>query len=554
MSIVPLTASIAEELGLIEATHRLTRLYAQFTFPGSSPPHPLQIRLHSDRLEFISKFLKHVDSARASSLDFNILIELSKKLNGSTKSNDDIIIELRVRGIIANWALDNRLPNIALKVCMELIIGSLVKKYDHLSDSILNRSESVEDTWRACIRLINEASSYLSEYQVQELLGFSMEHCEPRHMPEILDLARKVELISSIRDQKSKILLEGATFESIKNNLISLMPQTSGNFLQHGTVFSKHEFYIDKNVDTESLNMHQLYGVDVDSSRKVSDFPEVIIRIQTFINNSKPLLRSRKKTFLLSDDHSENPFDVRNVLYDFACSNFSKGDSGLAFAALVEFNNSERALDFLDSLDPCRSNDLFAMYFLSLESIIKLSGSDTLKELLTVNPCHVFKFADAIYPIISSTPMYSDSASLLLEASKFSSRSTISRQSTIIKSIIDLPGVESSRFHDDAEYRHRILFQIACTFNKNNIINDMLVVSASFGIPPSHLALAHIIWALESTESNADTVLKGFQEFKDLINSNDAIDKLLSIHGKVIICDIIVFGIHILFSLRQWII
>ncbi|KAI8844933.1 hypothetical protein BC829DRAFT_281157 [Chytridium lagenaria] len=185
LTTVPVTPEIQAEIDFVNGSLLLLNTYA-IVSPDATPPLPIQIRLAEDRLVLIANLISFFPKNRIP--DRSLLVDIGQKLTQRTGAE----IEVRVRGMVATWALNHGNIDLSLKICLEMIELSATKR---MSDTTL----TIEEEWRVALRVVLEAGHVISLGTRRELLTFCLEWCDSKSINEVLEAARVAELSQALK-------------------------------------------------------------------------------------------------------------------------------------------------------------------------------------------------------------------------------------------------------------------------------------------------------------------------------------------------------------------
>ncbi|CAG8579002.1 9234_t:CDS:2, partial [Dentiscutata heterogama] len=208
LQILPISDTITSDLEFIEATHILSE--KKIGYQPGVPIHPMQLRLSSNRLDFIDRLLSTYEDAY---LDPKSIIKLSKKL-GYQKNK---VAEVKVMAMLADAALRDNNFATAYSTCIDLV--NVVKTFasGNKSDNKNEELASAKDvTWRICYEIAKQENHQDLEQQMT-LMGYALSLCPSDQITDILNLWRKLEEQRSARALETKTnLMEKSVSEKIK--------------------------------------------------------------------------------------------------------------------------------------------------------------------------------------------------------------------------------------------------------------------------------------------------------------------------------------------------
>ncbi|KAJ3067914.1 hypothetical protein HDU98_008899, partial [Podochytrium sp. JEL0797] len=201
-TIVPPTPQTQTELLLIEATHLLHRLSIQLSVPA---PLPLQIRLHPHRIDLLSS-LVYNSSVAPKSIDVKGLLEIARKLYGVAGVGvEQRRVDMSVRGIVANWALDRDEAGYAVKVCeemMDAVMGEQMRPGGgSKKEGKMKKLQRTDSAWITCVRLVREVGGALEGGFRKRLVGFLLEQSEAGALAEVVEVVTRVAVVSGVGQQ-----------------------------------------------------------------------------------------------------------------------------------------------------------------------------------------------------------------------------------------------------------------------------------------------------------------------------------------------------------------
>ncbi|CAG8678878.1 19269_t:CDS:2, partial [Dentiscutata erythropus] len=208
LQILPISDTITSELEFIEATHTLSE--KKIGYQPGVPIHPMQLRLSSNRLDFIDRLLSTYEDAY---LDPKSIIKLSKKL-GYQK---DKVVEVKVMAMLADAALRDNNFTTAYSTCIDLV--NVVKTFasgNKSGNKNENLTSAKDVAWRICYEIAKQ-ENYQDLEQQMTLMGYALSLCPSDQITDILNLWRKLEEQRSARALETKTnLMEKSVSEKIK--------------------------------------------------------------------------------------------------------------------------------------------------------------------------------------------------------------------------------------------------------------------------------------------------------------------------------------------------
>ncbi|CAG8447009.1 7916_t:CDS:2 [Scutellospora calospora] len=184
LQILPISDTIKSELEFIEATHILSE--KKICYQPGVPMHPLQIRLSSNRLDFIARLLSTYEDAYH---DSRSIIKLAKKLG----YQNDKVAEVRVMAMLADAALHDNNFTIAYNTCIDLVNVIKFIASDDKSDNKDAELMSANDVaWRICYEVAKQ-EDYQDLEQQMTLMGYALSLCPNDQTADILNLWRKLD-------------------------------------------------------------------------------------------------------------------------------------------------------------------------------------------------------------------------------------------------------------------------------------------------------------------------------------------------------------------------
>ena len=151
-------------------------------------------------------------------------------------------------------------------------------------------------------------------------------------------------------------------------------------------------------------------------------------------------------------------------------------------------------------MPPSQSNDLLAVYFFSMKSLIStLIESDSFHswKIPLVKPQTVIENFDLLCNSTASIGNENSEAAYL-----YSSRSVSSQNFKIIEVITALPGVDSVRFSNDFTYARQVLHNISQSQNIK-LIREAMAISSQYDVQPWEMCIEHLIWTIQNQNLSA---------------------------------------------------
>ncbi|KAI8613891.1 secretory pathway protein Sec39-domain-containing protein, partial [Chytriomyces sp. MP71] len=535
LKVIPTTPATQAEASLIEATLQVYKLCSSLNVPA---PLPIQIRLNANRLDIVSSLVYSSNSPK--SIDMRVLLEIGRKLNGleglSAKQRK---VDMSVRGIVANWALDRNDLKYAVKICEEMI-GAV------LSDTVrtggaqgptISLMQRSDDAWLICVRLLREGGEGLSPEFQQRLVGFVLERCEPGSMLEILDLIRRANIAEPLGHQRDLTTLSLADSMNVIHGKLTELPSSGNNLngvIEPAHVFAGHDFYVH---DVVQMGFRGVYALDGDVVKPTErrSLTELYLNVH-FVYACKVAFERRRTSKRVSEDDEAGVTDL--FLLSLAQEQYKSGQVDIAFATLLDVESLDMVEAFFSGLVPNRLNDLYAVYFLSIRTLQYLVPKSELGyvtlNLLKVAPMDLIKYIDSdhIRRLVAVSGMNSIVWQSRELAAYFSSRTKSSKHDQVLKAIFASTGCDVTEFMENELYKIRTLMVVARQFNNTGLLNEVLNVAEGFGVRPSILALEHLIWLLQSELVSPEVLQHGLTEFGGLVQNNE-LGSLLEIRATV---------------------
>ncbi|KAJ3386499.1 hypothetical protein HDU84_001515 [Entophlyctis sp. JEL0112] len=542
LRIVPPTPEISAELALIEATHQIYRLCSSLQI---TPPLPLEIRQNRNRLDIVSSIVYSTKSPK--SLEMRILLDVGRKLHGlDGLSAEQRKVDMSVRAIVANWALDCHDIKYSIKVCEDMIAS--VSDFSRMNASqkstadpiILKRSD---EAWLICVRLVERSETGFSDYKFEEafqqkLLGFLLEKSEPGGMAEVLELARRSFIAKSLGNSGTLASSNYAACLNSVSEMIADIPE-AGQDLRGGIrsegVLAKHSFHASDVEQIGSTGPYLLGSTEKSSEKR--RLIELCLNLK-FVASCRGVFERRQEQGVQRDVGVSND----TLLVMLAGEHYKAGESDACIAILlnvedVSFMASVKS--FFDSLLPCRMNDLLAVYFFSLRCLSSLVPSskraDALSRMLDTQAIHLFEYVDSppIRKAIFACGESSEPCIALKNCLFYSSRTQSTRNEKIYRDVINAASCDDILFMSDKNYQKQVVLSIARRPNEFGLLNDVLSLSDLFGINPSTLAYTHIEWLFCSPNASVESLHHGLREFGGLVAEEDVRD-LTSVKADVV--------------------
>ncbi|KAJ3137894.1 hypothetical protein HK100_000355 [Physocladia obscura] len=525
LKVIKPTPSTLTELRLIDATHQIHRLSQSLQV---APPFPIQIRLNSNRMDIISSLVYNSNSPK--SIDMKMLLDIGRKLNGIDGiSSEQRRIDMQVRAIVANWALDRQEFKYAVKVCEDMM-GSVLSEVARAGTDIqtapsLQRSDEI---WLVCVRLIKEVGVMFgveddatldSSFQ-KRLIGFILERCEPSGMVKVLDLIRRANIAESLQQEGDLNSLNYSDSLNYVHGLLVELPTSSkgsslGGIDSDGRL-TRNDFYA---VSQNQLARGGSYLFDniVHKSEK-KELIELYLNLHFVSSCRSAFERRRDQKIEQIDDSNKDMF-----LISLAQEYFKSGEIETALAILLDVEDGFLVKDFFDSIKPSHSTDLLAVFFFSLRCISNLvvesKRSELTRKLLNLSVVQLFKYVDssAIRKAVMQCGPDSVSFEALQQAVSFSSRTKSSHSDEVLQAVISRTGCSAEEFFGDEAYRKQTIISMTHQINESGLLNDILAISESLGLNSSILVFEHISWLFKSSNASADILQSGLIEFGGLI-------------------------------------
>jgi hypothetical protein len=333
LQIIPATPATKAEFDLIEATHTLWRLYNNIASQTITPPLPIQIRLQKDRLDLISVLLEQ--TTRLSNSEIKSLIDVGKRLVASQNSSLVHLTEIRIRGLIANWAMEHGNVETAMKVVKEMIdqasrAPSVSISESTTADKAVLSEGSMDEAWRVCVRLVREAGRMIDTDFKRQLVGFALEYCEPHSMSEVLDVSKAIDIetLAGGDDVRGKLVSNNIKgFLDVLDSRLEEEESESG--LRHMEHFGIHQFY---NINlSEALPKSEIL---IRSKKQAAIEAKYTVEM---------LLRHRELLWKKKTVHREKLSELDDVLLNLAKEAYNAGDAALCLVYLAELHKVRTA-------------------------------------------------------------------------------------------------------------------------------------------------------------------------------------------------------------------
>ncbi|KAI9331953.1 secretory pathway protein Sec39-domain-containing protein [Obelidium mucronatum] len=532
LKIIPTTPTIQTEMSLIEATHQIHRLCSTLSIQA---PLPIQIRLNTNRMDIVSSLVYGCTSTK--SLDVKVFLEIARKLHGidglSPKQRQ---IDMSVRGIIANWALDRHDAKFAIKICEEMMAAVLSEQSRNGKQDTVALTRS-DESWLTCVRILREVGDELDADFQKRVVGFVLERCEPGGMLEILDLLRAGDIARPLGHGSDLSSLNYSDCVNFVHGMLTELPGTSSATELSGgrdNVLPKHDFFCKTALEMSSHDMYPFHGTVQKLSEKRT-LTELYFNI-SFVQGCKSAFERRRGG---SIGVNAGGFEDDSLLLTLAQEYFRAGDIEIALLVLLDIQDDSFLQDFFNSLKPNRINDLLAVYMYSLRVFLFLVPAaerwDALPGLLDVVPVDLIKAidSDVIREKVYASGEDSPSFLALQAAVMYSSRTKSSHSNKVIELIISATNCDEALFQSDESYRKEVLLSIAKKFNESSLLNDVLAACDGLGVPSSLLALEHICWLFSAKNVSTEVIRHSLTEFGDLLGE-DEIGKLCGMKTAVV--------------------
>ncbi|KAI8833779.1 hypothetical protein BJ741DRAFT_710022 [Chytriomyces cf. hyalinus JEL632] len=529
LNILPVTPAIQKELSLIEASHQVFRMCSSFNVP---PPLPIQIRLHPNRLDIISSLVNSASSPK--SLDMRALLDMGRKLHGlEGLSAEQRRVDMSVRGIVANYALDRGDNKFAVKICEEMM-GAVLSEATRVpsktkTDSTMMMMQRSDDAWLVCVRLIREGrQENMSRDFSQRLIGFVLERCEPQGMMEVLDLIRRGNLAAPLGHDGDLTRLKLSDCLDHVHGALTEFP----NFCKDmnavveggGGLFYRHDFY---SHDLSQVKHKTEYAFDgdivKDSERK--SYTELYLNIH-FVMGCKVAFERRRNQRV---DGNESDSNLDLFLLSLAQEHYKCGEVEMAFAILLDVESLDTLQSFFDSVQPNRMNDLLALYCLSIRCLMFLaSPSDRgqlVLELLQAPPIELIRYIDSEFvrrAVVESGKESIPSKCIQLAAT-YANRTKTSKNDQITHTIVEFTGCNLVEFEANETYRHDTVLSVARRRNDAGLLDQVLSVSDGFGVSESKLAMEHLVWLFMDGDVSVEALQHGLVRYGGIPRDDELI-------------------------------
>ncbi|KAJ3107129.1 hypothetical protein HDU97_004822 [Phlyctochytrium planicorne] len=515
LEIGPSTLRIQKEIEFVNGCFLLYSTYERL-FPSTTPPLPIQIRLREDRLGIVADLIHLYPKSR--NPECNVLVDIGKKLT-QRRSGD---IEIRVRGMIASWALDYGKIDLSLTICDEMIqISSATPN----SNAVL----SINEEWRVALKLIKQHRQDMSESTLRQLITFCLEWCEPQFVTEILNAGRHAE-ISPLNTAPNEDIDITEAIAKLRTKLVTSSVEHKGATKIASNILSVNAFY--------SSNLSELvpYFLEEDFART-----DILVSLERL--KALQIVRALDGATFDSGSGVES-FD--NDICELARDAFITGDSGLALCLLLELHNSLRAAEFFRDLCASKQNDIFAVYYFcrrALELLLIEDDPESASVVESQRPSHVIERAEKL-AVKASKLLISDSEiaddehvpyALLRCAHEFSSRSQSDYHEKVLSSILSRPEVDKSRFNNDESYRREALIKVSTSpFESISAFMEISLICTKLGIEASFLALERIVALLEDDLVSSASLEEQFEQLKSLLETEPSLARLKALNSTIL--------------------
>ncbi|ORY51800.1 hypothetical protein BCR33DRAFT_711998 [Rhizoclosmatium globosum] len=514
LKVVPATAKIQVEQCLIDATHQILKVCSALSVPA---PLPLQIRLNSNRMDIISSLVYSTNSPK--SIDMKLLLDIGRKLNGiDSLSAQQKKVDMAVRGIVANWALDRNDPKYAVKICEEMMEAILSDQRSFKREfTKLCRSD---ESWLICVRLLRQVGEELDPVFRSRLVGFILEHSESGSMLEILDLIRATKIGHSLGHGSDLISLNYSDcLDFVYGMLVELPSSESSKVVNSGHQLSTHDFY--GGCAMQNGCSAYMFQTSVQIPTEKRSLSELYVNINHVLT-CKRIFERRRGVELVDQSDS-----LLNYFLTLAQEHYRSGEIESALLILLDIKDDSLVRDFFDSLEPTRSHDMLAMYFFSLRTFLQLVPTmdqpKLLPKLINLPPIPLLQSMDSAFIRDAAFSAGENSCPFrsLQAAASFSSRTKSSKNGQVASRIIAEANADEIEFNSNEVYRKDVILTLARGFNESRILNDVFTVVDSFGVSPSLLALEHICWLFTAKNVPTETLNAALSEFGSLVTDDD---------------------------------
>ncbi|KAJ3071352.1 hypothetical protein HDU98_005448, partial [Podochytrium sp. JEL0797] len=206
------------------------------------------------------------------------------------------------------------------------------------------------------------------------------------------------------------------------------------------------------------------------------------------------------------------------------------GEVETAVLVLLDVKDDSLVNDFFESLKPTRTNDLLAMYFYSIRSLMYLvppaHRAVFTEKLLDVAPMDLLKYMDSTFirDTLAKCDETCTSVQSLHAAIRFSSRTKASQNDKIVQQILDVTGSNEELFSSDVEYRKQVVLEVAKRANEDGLLNNVLAVAEGLGASSaSVLALEHLCWLFLDRGVSTEVVRQGLTEFGGVVGEEEVV-------------------------------
>ncbi|KAI9348749.1 secretory pathway protein Sec39-domain-containing protein [Zopfochytrium polystomum] len=526
------TPAVANELNLIDATDHLARLYRNLA-PYASLPLPIEIRLHSDRLDIIASLLQKV--SHPGSIDVKKMLDIARKLTGVSDSNTDgnavVEVDLRVRGMVAAWALDIGDFDYAVTVCADMVASAPSSPRVGPPGSQNQTSPaSIEEAWRVCLRLIGETRSAasLTNQLRKDLVGFALAWCEPHSVGEILDAARAAEMAVALQGLGEGSLLQGFGLLEAENKVrgrLADIPMPSG---LEASDLPLHPFY-EPVVGFRRDSGREFEDIDLKSESRM--LKERLLFLEMTRRCKAPLKRKLAISF---QETSHTEIDVRDSdLVRLALEAFQEEDFSLSMMYLFNLHHAAKAETFFDALKPSLPADHAAVLYFTTQVLLARSNSSAVAISASIDPFQIIDYAKLLVNQ-SNTDSPQDNPDVLHSIRKFLNRNASDEASKIVESICRLPSVDPGQFKTDSGYQHQVLLSIARGLgnDENFEFEEALSIAPSFGVSASEMLLERLCWLACNPSVSGKEFENGVVRFRASLDGTQLFTRLCECHSK----------------------
>ncbi|KAJ3184750.1 hypothetical protein HK101_009823 [Irineochytrium annulatum] len=455
--------------------------------------------------------------SKLSTTDVNALLDVGRKF-GVASGEESGLIDVRVRAMIAEWALERSDFTMAIKSAEEMIKASQVPQATSTSRA--------DDSWRVAVRVVREGGSRLPSQLRSHLVGFALDFCEPHSLVEVLDLSRAVEVNDLIGGDMTGALDYDVAMEMLRDKMSMADGLVDGI---GGLGIPQHDFYAPVgNLDSD------VYGFNFNEKRQ-TDVIEAILKAD-LIRRSMPFCNpsgaEQRETLRKCRDE-----DLLNLVRDV----YAGGDAGLALAYLLDLYNvrDDNATSLFDSLQPSRPHDVLAMYYYSIQAFRHALGGDNSKILQLLehqSPGHIISSAEILFDRLLSENVFHNakvdkSIACLTKALKYASRTTSDRFDKITSSITSRADVDESRFKAEEPYRRHTLLSLS----RDSLVplDDIMLISEQFGVRKWELAAEKLKGAVQDEQFHGRDLLSLFEDVRTefAAGTSMAFEALTALHG-----------------------